>query len=295
MATTRSEKVLRTDQAGMRVQVGLVGCGIQKSRTPAMHEAEGEALGVTYSYSLFDPEAEELGTLSDIIARAEADGFAGLNITYPFKQEVLSHLDTLSEAAKRVGAVNTVVFRNGTRSGHNTDYWGYSESFRRGLTDAPRSTVLQIGAGGAGGALAHALVDLGTNTLLIHDTRAGAAEALAQAVNAVHALQIALPVDSLEKAAERSDGIVNATPVGMAKLPGMPIDPSLIRPDHWVSEIVYFPRETLLLRTAKAKGCRTLDGSGMAVFQAVRAFKLFTELDPSADRMRATFEALEAP
>lgn len=274
-------------------RVGLIGRGIQKSRTPAMHEAEGKALGVGYTYSLFDPDIEELGTLPEMLDRIEAQSFAGLNITYPYKQEVLSYLDTLSDAARRVGAVNTVVFRDGKRAGHNTDFSGYAEGFRRGLSDVQMGTVLQIGAGGAGGALAHALTDLGAQTLLIHDTRRDAAQALAEAVNAACGGPVARCVEGIKSAAKMADGIVNATPVGMDKLPGTPIDPDLIRPDQWVSEIVYFPRETELLRVARAKGCRTLDGSGMAVFQAVRAFHLFTGLEPWPERMRATFESFE--
>ncbi|MBF9031098.1 shikimate dehydrogenase [Rhodobacterales bacterium HKCCE3408] len=281
-----------SDGAGARrIQVGLVGRGIQKSRTPRMHEAEARAIGLDLGYRLLDADAEPLGPLDEILDRAEADGFAGLNITYPFKQDVIALLDELSPAARKIGAVNTVVFRDGRRFGHNTDFWGFSEGFRRGLGTVPIDAILQLGAGGAGAAVAFALADLGAGRINIYDTRPEAARDLATAVNAIAGTDIAAAVTDPGQVASTMDGIVNTTPVGMAKLPGTAIDVALIDPRHWVAEIIYFPLETELLHAARAKGCRTLDGSGMAVFQAVRAFHLFTGLDPDPVRMRATFEA----
>ena len=146
------------------------------------------------------------------------------------------------------------------------------------------NTVLLIGAGGAGAAIAHALIDLEVGELLIADTRDGAAEALAQAAG-----PRASAVGYLAAAAAAADGIINATPAGMASSPGIPIEPSLIEARHWVADIVYFPLETELLRLAHERGCRTLGGEGMAVFQAVRAFELLTGRPADANRMRETF------
>lgn len=274
------------DDGRTQVCVGLIGNGIQLSRTPAMHIAEGETLGLCYSYDLLDPEVMKNGpaTLPEILDMAEAAGFAGCNVTYPFKRTVLDHLDTLSDPARMVGAVNTVVFKDGKRAGHNTDYWGFAESLRRGLSGVKMDTVLLLGAGGAGGAVAHALKSLGVENLMIFDTNRSAAENLAENVGGE-------AVSDIGAAVTRAEGIVNATPMGMAKLPGAAIPTDLLKSHQWVSDIVYFPRDTALLRAAKAVGCQTLDGSGMAVFQAVRAFKLFTGLEPDAARMRATFEA----
>ena len=284
--TTRPLSASPTDET-RRVRVGLVGRGISQSGTPGMHVAEGAALGVDYRYDIVDPDtlAGE-PTLAALLDRAEAEGFAGLNVTFPFKREVMALLDELSPAAQKVGAVNTVVFDGGRRRGHNTDFWGFAESLRRGLPDAPRDSVLLLGAGGAGGAVAHALADVGVAHILIYDRDRDLATALAAQVGG------SVP-DDLAIAARSVDGIVNATPMGMAKLPGTAIDTGLIEPRHWVADIVYFPRETELLRAARARGCRVLDGSGMAVFQAVRAFELFCGLTPDPDRMRATFESFE--
>lgn len=268
------------------MRVGLVGKGIQLSRTPAMHMAEGRAQGLALRYELIDPEAIDRPepSLAEMLDAAEAAGFAGLNVTFPYKRAVIELLDTLSDAARNVGAVNTVVFRDCKRHGHNTDFWGFAESLRQGLPGAEMDTVLLLGAGGAGGAVAHALKSLGVAHLLIHDKDRATAEALAKDVNGA-------VVTDLAQAAIAAQGIVNATPMGMAKLPGMAIPAELIDPRHWVADIVYFPLETELLRNARAKGCRTLDGGGMAVFQAVRAFELFTGLTPDPARMKASFEA----
>lgn len=267
------------------LRMGLVGRGIQLSRTPAMHEAEAAAQGLRCRYDLLDTEAGTEGDLPEILDRAEAEGFAGLNVTYPYKQAVIASLHGLSDAARRIGAVNTVVFRDGKRFGHNTDFWGFSESLRHGLPDAETDCVLLLGAGGAGAALAHALADMDVGRLLIADTRADAAQALARAVGAE-------AVDDVAQAVAAADGIVNATPVGMANVPGMPIDPGLLEVRQWVADIIYFPLETALIEAARARGCRILNGEGMAVYQAVRAFELFTGRPADAERMRTTFRRL---
>ena len=273
------------------VLAGLVGGGVQLSRSPAMHEREGAAQGLRLSYRLFDTDAPRLDRpVEEILAAAEICGFAGLNVTFPHKIAVMGHLDTLSEAARAVGAVNTVIFADGARSGHNTDRWGFAESFRRGMDGAPRRRVLQLGAGGAGVAVAHALLDCGVETLLIADTDPARVRDLAARLEATHPGRCE-PAEAGTALAGPLDGLVNATPVGMAKLPGAPIDTDLLHPGLWVADIVYFPLETALLAAARARGCRVLPGSGMAVFQAVRAFELFTGCAADPGRMRATFES----
>lgn len=260
-----------------------------------MHESEGAALGMGYSYELIDVDAAPAtaASLGEIIARTEAEGFSGLNVTYPFKVEAIAHLHELSEAATMVGAVNTIVFRDGVRSGHNTDLWGFTESFRRNMAGAPRAEVLLIGAGGAGAAVAHALAGCGVELLRIADVDTSKAEALARNICERHGKGRACAQGDLIASASRLDGVVNATPMGMEKMPGSPFPAGLLRPRMWVADIVYFPMETELLRSARERGCRTLPGSGMAVFQAVRAFELFTGVTPDPARMQSVFDAFD--
>jgi shikimate dehydrogenase len=277
------------------VLVGLVGRGIQLSRTPAMHEAEAHARGIPYVYRLLDTDlmGQPRPSLPDLLRFAEYLGFTGFNVTFPYKQEILPLLDELSPAAREVDSVNTVVLRNGRRFGHNTDVWGFRESFCRGMSDAPCNQVLLLGAGGAGAAVAYALLNSGVGRLLVADTEPLRASQLAARLKTSFGADRAQSVQDIAAAADIADGIVNATPVGMPKLPGMPIRPEHISPRHWVADIVYFPLETELLRHARRLGCRTLSGEGMAVFQAVRAFELFTGIQPDLDRMKAAFAAFD--
>jgi len=270
---------------------GLIGRGIGASRTPALHEREGAEQGLRLVYKLIDLDKLGLGpeALPDLLTAAERMGFAGLNITYPCKQAVVPLLQELSPDARALGAVNTVVLNDGRRIGHNTDCSGFAEAFRRGLPDAPRQRVVQLGAGGAGSAVAQALLAEGVGQLTISDPETTRAETLAADLRARFGAGRALPCTNLAAAVAEAEGVVNCTPVGMAKLPGTPLPVALLHPRLWVAEIVYFPLETELLRAARAIGCRTLDGGGMAVFQAVGAFRLFTGREPDPARMLRPF------
>ena len=267
--------------------VGLIGSGIGASRTPIMHEREGARQGLRYTYNLIDLTVLGVGVeaLPHLMDNARRTGFAGLNITHPCKQAVIPLLDDLSEDARTIGAVNTVVFRDGRATGHNTDWWGFTDGFQRGLPGADLSRVLQLGAGGAGSAVAYALLRMGVAALGIYDIDPARAQALADGLNAVFGPRVSVAAAPAEAAA-RASGIVQTTPIGMDAHPGLPIAAEAIRPEHWVAEVIYFPRETELMRAARARGCRTVDGTGMAVGQAVRAFELFTGLAPDAEAMR---------
>ncbi|MEZ0211674.1 MAG: shikimate dehydrogenase [Xanthobacteraceae bacterium] len=278
--------------SGGSVLVGLVGRGIQASRTPAMHMREGARLGFRYVYVLID--FDRLGmpdtALGAFVDAAQALGFAGLNVTHPFKQSVLAELTELAPEASAIGAVNTVVFGRGVRKGCNTDSWGFAESFRDGMAGCALENVVQFGAGGAGAAVAYALLRLGVRDLAVIDSDPARSRALAARIGAGFAGCIRTE-DAPERAVPRAGGIVNATPVGMAKYPGTPFPTELISARHWVADIIYFPRETELLHAARAKGCRTLAGTGMAVYQAVSAFELFTGAVPDRVAMTRHFEA----
>ncbi|MFV3307597.1 shikimate dehydrogenase [Pseudomonas sp. NY15181] len=276
------------------VLAGLIGAGIQASRTPAMHEREGDAQGLRYLYRLIDLDVlgVDAGALPDLLTAAERMGYTGLNITFPCKQAVIPLLDELSDEARGIGAVNTVVWRDGKRIGHNTDCLGFAEGFRRNLSDAPRERVVQLGAGGAGAAVAHALLSEGVGQLTLFEVDSARAQALVDNLNAHFGGQRARVGHDLAGAIAEADGLVNTTPVGMAKLPGAPLPLELLHPRLWVAEIIYFPLETELLKHARSLGCRTLDGGNMAVFQAVKAFELFSGVAADAQRMLAHFAVM---
>jgi shikimate dehydrogenase len=276
--------------------VGLVGSGIGPSLTPPLHEREADELGLRYLYRRLDLDVLDrpATAIGEILAAARLAGYDGLNVTHPCKQLVIDHLDELSPDAAALGAVNTVVLRDGHAVGHNTDWSGFARSFDRGLPDAPLTDVVLLGAGGAGAAVAHALLTLGTGRLTIRDVDQWRARGLATALSDRFGPGRAIggASDDLAGALATADGLVHATPTGMAAHPGLPLPVELLRPDLWVADIVYRPLETALVRAARDLGCRVLDGGGMAVFQAVDAFKLFTGIEPDADRMLAHFTAL---
>jgi shikimate dehydrogenase len=276
------------------VLAGLVGSSIGASRTPRLHEREGAEQGLRYVYRLIDLDALGLGSesLPDILTAAQRFGFSGLNVTHPCKQTVIPFLDELSAEAAVLGAVNTVVIKDGRRIGHNTDRSGFETSFARELSDVRRTHVVQFGAGGGGAAVAYALLSLGVDKLSIIDTQQQRAEVLAAAMNKRFGPSRAIANPDLANAMAAADGIVNATPQGMARYPGSSVPGALLRPELWVADIVYFPLETELLREARALGCRTMSGGGMAVFQAADAFRLFTGQEPDRERMLRHFQSM---
>ena len=271
-----------------KVLLGLIGAGIQRSLAPALHEEEGRHHGMRVHYELIDVEGLE--ALPMLMQAARVIGFAGLNITYPCKQSVIPLLDGLSGEAQAIGAVNTVV-RDGNRLvGHNTDGSGWSWGFRRALPGADLSRVVLLGAGGAGSACADAVLRLGAGQLVIVDQDPARADALAARLPGKRARASA----DLPAALAAATGLIHATPSGMAKMPPMPFPAELLKPSLWLSEIVYVPLETPLLKAARRAGCATADGGHMAVGQAVGAFKLFTGADADATRMDACFRRMAA-
>ncbi|TMU92633.1 shikimate dehydrogenase [Streptomyces sp. DASNCL29] len=281
--------------------VGLIGSGVGPSLSPALHQREADRHGLRYLYRLIDIDPLGLGPdgVGELVRAAARLGFDGLNITHPCKQTVIEHLDGLSEDATLLGAVNTVVFgEDGRAIGHNTDWSGFARSFARGLPDAPTGEIVLLGAGGAGTAVAHALLTVGADRLTLADTdparAAGLAGTLATRFGAARVRTVA--PGGLPAAVGDADGLVHATPTGMAAHPGLPLPVELLRTGLWVAEVVYRPLETPLLAAARAAGCRTLDGGGMAVFQAADAFRLFTGREPDAEQMLTDLsDLLELP
>ncbi len=284
---------MRAEHAERTQRVGLIGSGIQHSSSPSMHVDEGKAWGLEVSYELLDIDLMQGGPaiLPALLEEAEQRGFRGLNITYPSKQAVIPLLDELAPDARALHSVNTVLFRDGRRIGHNTDWWGFAESFKRDMADAPIEEVVLVGAGGAGAAVGYAMLKLGSRSLAVHDRDGARAAMLVDRLSDLFADRRIAICEDLPPALAKADGLIHATPTGMRKHPGIPVPAETLRPPLWVSEIVYVPLLTELVVTARKQGCRTLDGGGMAVFQAAMAFKLFFEVEPDIRRMLRRFRS----
>lgn len=275
---------------------GLIGRDILASRSPWLHEQEARALGLSLSYELFDFRARCLDedALGPLLRRLSSEGYCGVNITHPFKQTVMPLLDAIDDEAALVGAVNTVAMRDGKLVGYNTDMAGFRDSFARELPGASLSRVMQLGAGGAGAAVAGALLSLGVPRLEIADVRRDRAEALVDRLRS--RFEQAEVVATSNDAIVTGDivGVVNATPIGMSAHPGSPLDPGQLRPELWIVDIIYFPLETELLRQARAIGCRVSNGSGMVIAQAALAFEIMTGHAADQERMARSFHRMPA-
>jgi shikimate dehydrogenase len=274
--------------------IGLIGANIMKSLAPALHIDAFAAAGIAGHYHLMDVDQLPGRSAQGLLDAVKTAGFLGVNITFPFKQQIIPLLDELSAEARQTGAVNTVtIATNGRTVGYNTDRSGFRLSFEDGLgrAFAEGKTAVLVGAGGAGSAVAFALMDLGLGTLLIHDTDTARAAALAADVGRHFGVARCRVAERLSDEIAAADGVVNATPIGMAGFPGNPVPIEALRANHWVADVIYTPIETDLIRAAAAKGARVLTGGGMCVHQAVDAFRLFTGITPDAARMHRSFAA----
>jgi len=272
-----------------KLLVGLIGAGIQRSLSPALQEEEARQHGLRLHYQLIDLADAGVEVLPELMRSIRIMKFAGLNITFPCKQAVIPLLDELSDEARAIGAVNTVVREGDRLVGYNTDASGWAWGFQRALPKADLSRVVLLGAGGAGAAVGYAALGLGVSELLIVDVEPSRAAALASRLG-----KKASPAKDLKSAMASCVGLIHCTPIGMAGHAGMPLDAAWLRPSMWVSEIVYVPLETELLKAARRIGCATADGGHMNVGQATRGFKLFTGRDADAARMDAHFRRLVA-
>jgi shikimate dehydrogenase len=275
-----------------RILLGLIGVNIQGSMSPALFADAFAAADIDGYYHLIDGNALPGRRLPDLLQAMKTLGFAGANITYPFKQEIIPLLDAVDPEAAQVGAVNTVALApDGHATGYNFDRRGWRKSFEAtfGVGSAKDATVVQIGAGGAGRAVAYALMDLGVSTLILHDLDTAKADALRSEIAAYYGPGRCRLASDLEREIAGADGVVNATQVGMSGFPGNPVPVAALKPQHWAADVIYTPMQTAFLKAAAAKGARVLNGAGMCVYQAVEVFRLFTGAAPDVARLHRAF------
>lgn len=274
-----------------RFLTGLIGAPIAQSASPAMHELAADALGVRCHYQLIEVAGADQAGLRALLDGVKHFGFAGVNVTFPYKEAVVPLLDELADGARAIGAVNTIVVRQGRLIGYNTDTSGFERAVEHLVTKAHRGAVALIGAGGVGKAIAFALAHLGVAELAVFDADRAKATQLAAQLQGRLTVRVA---DHVEDALQRVVGVINGTPVGMLPDRGSPIPDSLLHRNLWVADAVYSPLWTPLLLAAKAKGCEVMTGRELAIFQAADAFELFTGLRPSTSEMGRAFDAVLA-
>lgn len=276
--------------ASKKLLTGLIGAPIAHSASPAMHERAAEALGLRGHYQLIEVAGADADGLRMMFEGVRRLGFAGVNVTYPYKEAVVPLLDELAPGAAAMGAVNTVVASGGRLTGHNTDTTGFARAVAPLLAPAG-NRVAVIGAGGVGKAVAFALASLGVTDIRIFDSEPGRAEKLVSLLAVQGGARVAM---SVEDALNSATGLVNGTPVGMLPNRGMPLPAALLHEKLWVADAVYSPLITPLLAAAQAKGARIMTGRELAIYQAADAFELFTGLAPSTDVMGEAFDGVMA-
>jgi len=274
-----------------RFLTGLLGAPIAQSAAPAMHERAAEALDLHCHYQLIEIPGARRQDLQLLLEGVRRLGFAGINVTFPYKEAVLDLLDELSPGAARIGAVNTVVVRDNRLIGHNTDTSGFARAVTQFVTISPHGAVAVIGAGGVGRAIAFALADLGVAEVRIFDCEPAKAARLAGQLGQRVKATVA---DSVEDALRGVAGMVNASPVGMLPSLDTPVPDTLLHPGLWVVDAVYSPLWTTLLTAARANGATVMTARELAIHQAVDAFELFTGYAPSASEMGMAFDSLMA-
>ncbi|MBR0744073.1 shikimate dehydrogenase [Bradyrhizobium japonicum] len=276
--------------ASKKLLTGLIGAPIAHSASPAMHERAAEALGLRGHYQLIEVAGADAAGLRMMLEGVRRLGFAGVNVTYPYKEAVVPLLDELAPGAAAMGAVNTVVARDGRLIGHNTDTTGFARAVAPLLAPSG-SAVAVIGTGGVGKAIAFALASLKVSGLRIFDSETARAEKLASLLARHGGATVA---KSVEDALDGATGLVNGTPVGMLPNRGMPVPATLLHEKMWVADAVYSPLITPLLAAAQAKGARIMTGRELAIYQAADAFELFTGLAPSTEVMGEAFDEVMA-
>ncbi len=274
---------------------GLLGSPVAHSLSPAMHNYSFSELGIDAVYLAFDVGQEKLAKTVRVLRDLNVYGF---NLTMPDKKAVIPCLDELSTAARLIGAVNTVVNRDGRLIGHNTDGVGYVESVLSQGVEIKGKTVTVLGAGGAASAAAVQMALDGAGRIHIVNRRSGSfeeARRLADKISKETSCRCDLTAledtDALGEVIGESDLLTNATSVGMAPdTDACPIpDASMLPSSLVVSDIIYNPRRTKLMEMAQAAGCRTFNGMYMLLYQGAAAFRLWTGQEMPVEKVREKY------
>lgn len=272
--------------------IAILGYPVEHSLSPAMQNLEFERLGLDYVYVPASIKPEHLETA---IKGLVAAGVIGMNVTIPHKQAVLTLLDTVSDDAKLVGAVNTIHVVDGKLHGFNTDIDGWIRDIQEDIL-LDRSAVCIVGAGGAARAVAVGALTAGASRLFICGRNSDTVSRLADDLKA-RMPEADITWRQLDDPECRTDLggcdiVVNTTPVGMESTPGMPVPSEWLSENHYYYDTIYTPAETELMRAARQKGCSVRGGLGMLAYQGAVAFEIWTEETPDVDRMKSTLRRI---
>lgn len=286
------------------LHIGLIGQAIAASRSPSLHMMLGELKQLPVDYQLQVPEDDTAESFNTKLAEIRALGFVGTNVTFPYKQIAIDSADEVNDAVKKVGASNTLLLKDGKVCAFNTDYTGFIRGYksRMGHSHAgnvPAGKVLMIGAGGVGRAIGFALFEVGATEVLVSDLSERSAQSLVDAINEAGYKARVVAKEDIAEAAAEVDGLVNCTPVGHLKSPGMPLAAELIQGQKWAFDAVYTPMDTEFLIEANKKGLQIVSGFDLFFYQGIDAFEIFTgqevtDVKPVWDQFREKYDVVSA-
>jgi quinate/shikimate dehydrogenase (NAD+) len=275
------------------IRLGLIGDNIAASRAPELHRICGKLSGLTITYDLLVPK-ELKHDFDGLFDHAHNDGYRGLNITYPYKEKVVSRLAVDDASVKAISACNTVLFERPRPRGANTDYTGFIAAYRTSYGTASPGVVAVAGSGGVGKAIAFALAGLGAKTLHLFDLARGKSEQLKQVLAGVFPATAVHIGASIEQACDGADGLINCTPLGMEGIGGTAFPPAMLTGKRWAFDAVYTPVETGFIREARVAGVEVMTGYELFFYQGVEAFRIFTGCDIDAAALRKALQPLQS-
>jgi shikimate dehydrogenase len=267
------------------LKLGLIGDNIAASRAPDLHRIAGRLNNVDVQYDRLVPK-ELNQTFDQIFESCPDNGYQALNITYPYKEHVVSQVTIDDPMVRAIAAVNTVVFDGKSPKAYNTDYTGFIAAYEQVRAGAAPGVCCLVGTGGVGRALAFGLVKLGADEIRLFDRDSAKAQQLAYDLNALAPQTVVTAVDDLDVATANCDGLLNGTPVGMVGYPGSAFEPKATDQAEWVFDAVYTPIETMFLQSAKAAGAQIISGYELFFFQGVHAWRHFSGLDVDTETLR---------
>ena len=268
------------------LKLGLIGDNIAASRAPDLHRIAGRLNNMDVQYDRLIPKALNQ-TFDQIFENCRDNGYQALNITYPYKEHVVSKVEIDDPMVRSIAAVNTVVFQGTSTKAFNTDYTGFIAAYEQVRAGAKPGVCCLVGTGGVGRALAFGLVKLGADEIRLFDRDSAKAQQLAYDLNALDPQTVVTAVDDLDVATANCDGLLNGTPLGMVDYPGSAFEPKTIANAAWVFDAVYTPIETMFSQNAKAAGAQIISGYELFFFQGVHAWRHFSGHDVDADKLRA--------
>lgn len=275
------------------IRLGLIGGNIAASQSPALHSIAGWLCGLDVTYELLIPA--DLGkSFDEVFVDCARNGFRGVNVTYPFKEQVTGRAVVDDPVQAAIGSCNTVVF-GPPRAAANTDFTGFIKAFRRTFGEGEPGHVALAGAGGVGKAIAFALGSLGADFLAIYDTDALKAESLRAALKQSFPALATHVASHIDEAMEDAEGLVNCTPLGMEGIGGSAFPAARLDAQMWAFDAVYTPVETPFVQASRAAGLWVMTGYELFLYQGIDAFRIFTGIEVDADELREALSRAGEP